>query len=88
MPYYDYQCTSCGHEFSKVLTIKERNKPIDEPCPECETSNCINKIITRAPIVGYSVAPGLKTTDNFNDRLKEMKKNVGRENTLSNAIRN
>jgi len=34
MPTYDYKCTKCEHEFSKVESIKEHD-PNKVKCPEC-----------------------------------------------------
>tara|TARA_B100000929_G_scaffold290599_1_gene284832 strand:+ start:16627 stop:16890 length:264 start_codon:yes stop_codon:yes gene_type:complete len=87
MPIYDYRCGSCGNQFSQRKKISEMEAPLSEPCPECEKKGEITKIITSAPVVGYSIAPSLKTTDNFNSRLKEMKSKAGKGNTFSDSIR-
>ena len=39
MPYYDYQCTSCKHEFETCMKISERHIPTQEPCPDCSEKN-------------------------------------------------
>ena len=33
MPYYDFKCTKCGHEFEAFKSIDERDS--EEECPEC-----------------------------------------------------
>ena len=35
MPNYDYKCATCNHAFEAFMTYEEREKPCDEPCPEC-----------------------------------------------------
>lgn len=69
MPLYEYHCTSCGDLQTKSLPIDRRKEPTETPCPAC-SSNTVN-IKINAPSIGYS--HGLKTTDSFNDKLKEMK---------------
>lgn len=33
MPYYDYECKSCGHEFETFQSMSDA--PLEE-CPECK----------------------------------------------------
>jgi putative FmdB family regulatory protein len=33
MPFYDYRCPECGHEFTKRLRIAQHAEP--QACPEC-----------------------------------------------------
>lgn len=35
MPWYDYQCRSCEHEFTESLMMADRDKPTRRKCPEC-----------------------------------------------------
>ena len=73
MPYYDYHCTSCEHEFELCMKISERNGPTEEPCPKCSESEVKLKLAT--PIVGDPWRFAGKTPDEgFRDRLREMKK--------------
>ncbi len=38
MPTYDYQCESCGKEFSRTETMAKRAaKPVN--CPKCNSDN-------------------------------------------------
>ena len=73
MPYYDYHCTSCEHEFELNMRISERKKPTEEPCPNCSKSTVIQKLAS--PYYGdpWHFA-GKKPDDGFKDRLKEIKK--------------
>tara|TARA_R110000824_G_scaffold325883_1_gene512786 strand:+ start:4010 stop:4312 length:303 start_codon:yes stop_codon:yes gene_type:complete len=36
MPVYEYYCESCDHHFEELLGVSKRDKPIKEPCPNCE----------------------------------------------------
>lgn len=35
MIFYDYKCESCGFTFTERHTIADRNKPSENPCPNC-----------------------------------------------------
>lgn len=35
MPWYDYQCRSCDHEFTETLVMADRDKPTRRKCPDC-----------------------------------------------------
>ena len=39
MPWYDYTCDSCDHEFTEVLRMDDRKIPIENGCPECGASS-------------------------------------------------
>lgn len=87
MPLYDYQCQTCDHTFRKMKRIAARNEPTEEPCPECGHSEVT--FVVGSPALAYN-QPGIyKTSNNFNDRLKEIKQNVGNagKDNMSNAIR-
>ena len=73
MPYYDYHCTSCEHEFELNMRISERKKPTEEPCPNCSKSTVIQKLASPYHGDPWHFA-GKKPDDGFKDRLKEIKK--------------
>lgn len=75
MPLYEYACSACGHSFDSVRKVDDRYKPHDESCPSCGEVGHVQYKIS-APNVVYSGAGSMKTTDNFNDRMKEIKKNL------------
>lgn len=81
MPLYQYKCNACEHTFNRKLKISERNNPIDEDCPSCDSRGHINQLIG-TPLVSYSTNPGMKVSDNFTDRLNEMKKTKGKGCTI------
>lgn len=80
MPMYQYKCDSCGHEFSMRMKIAERKDPEGDPCSACLTRNI--KFLVGTPSVSYSTNPGMTTSSNFNDRMKEIKKTKGAGNTI------
>ena len=87
MPLYNYRCRSCDYEFTEMHSIADRKEPTEKPCPACLIEDTVYIAIKGAPVIGYSIAPGLKTSDNFNSRLKEIKKKSGQDNTVGDSIR-
>jgi|AntDeeMinimDraft_6_1070357.scaffolds.fasta_scaffold15349_2 putative FmdB family regulatory protein len=85
MPVYSYKCRKCENEFNGVYLIDDRKIPEENPCPECSAMEVYQKIGT--PVIGYSIAPNMRTSDNFNSRLKEIKAKSGSGNTVSDSIR-
>lgn len=87
MPIYGYQCNDCGHTFDEKLAIDNRDDPCNQPCPNCQ-ANTITRPIT-SPRIAYNNLGSLKTTDSFNDRLKEIKNKVPErfKGALNNNIR-
>lgn len=81
MPTYQYKCNSCGNEFEEVLKISNRYDPIDNDCPHCDSRGHIEMVIGATKLL-YSVDKSLKTDDTFNDRMIEIKKTKGRNNTI------
>jgi putative FmdB family regulatory protein len=82
MPLYGFQCAKCDHSFSDVLKVDDRNKPLDEPCPNCKESGGVTKTIG-APLIVSGVGDFRKNVpDVFKDRLREIKKTSGRGCTI------
>lgn len=80
MPMYSYRCGSCGHEFSIRSKIDDRKVPTENPCEECGESEVSQMIGT--PLVSYSTNPGMTVSDNFTDRLKQIRKAKGPSSTI------
>ena len=80
MPYYDYYCSSCKHEFETNMKISERHVPTQEPCPECSERDVELQLV--APTIGdpWRFA-GKRPDEGFRDRLREIKKHH-RGNTI------
>lgn len=77
MPTYDYRCNSCEGTLELFLSIANRNKPTEEPCPSCN-ANTVVRVMTKTPIIAGVGEIYSKTPDGFKDVLKEMHKNSGR----------
>lgn len=56
MPFYEYRCRQCGHEFELMRSMKDRDQPL--PCPRCESVATERKLSTFAPAsAGTAAAP-------------------------------
>ncbi len=55
MPFYEYRCGSCGHEFEARHTVEERDRPL--PCPECRSAESQRKL-SRFAVSGASASAG------------------------------
>ena len=74
MPYYDYKCEKCGHEFEESLSIEDRDAPTEQPC-SFSTCGGEVKMVFAKPYVGDPWRfTGKRIDDGFRDRLKEIKK--------------
>lgn len=87
MPLYDYTCKGCGHNMTLMKSIDNRKSPEDEGCPVC--SRVEVKLLVGTPAVAYLNKGSMKTTNEFNDRLKDMKKKIPNQyhSNLDNNIR-
>ena len=69
MPIYEYECTSCGHRFEKMVKMGA-DAP---PCPECEAA--VRKLVSRAGFIlqgggWYKDHYGLKSGGDSSDGSK------------------
>lgn len=88
MALYDYLCKACDHTWEGVYSISNRKQPEGEPCPSCGEMSVLQAITAAA--IGYTYqTSGVKTTDSFNDRMKEIKKKLPPkyQDRISNIIR-
>lgn len=82
MPLYEYKCGSCNHQFSDVLKVDDRKKPLDEDCPGCDSRGHIAMVVSSARIVSGVGTMQSRTPGDFRDRLKEIKKMSGVDCTI------
>ena len=73
MPYYDYKCEKCGHEFEENLKIAERDTPTEQPCwfPTCGGE--VRMVYAKPHIGDPWHHSGKKVDEGFKDRLREIK---------------
>lgn len=87
---YQYKCNSCEEIFEEDLRMSDYDKPMKSPCPYCGDDDCVVRHIAVAPALGYGMNSQVKTSSNFNDRLKEIKENVSGidgKNSINQQIR-
>jgi len=79
MPYYNYECSECGHEFEQFRTIEQYDMPCKEACLSCFKIGHVVRTMSSprlADSVKLEMTKGLlKPPSHFNDRLREVKKN-------------
>ena len=79
MPTYQFKNKTTGVEWEKEMKIAELDDYVKE-------NDC--SIVISAPRISSGHGEGrLKTTDAFNDKLKEIKKKAGRKSTIGDSIR-
>ena len=61
-PTYDYECSDCGHRFTEIHRISERE---DTQCPDCGHEDIII-LIAASPITGCTT-PGPGGYDRLTD---------------------
>jgi hypothetical protein len=79
MPIYIFKNKTTGVEWEKEIKMSE----LDDYKKE---NNC-STVIVSPNIISQHGEGRLKTTDNFNDRLKEIHKYAGRNSTMSDSIK-
>lgn len=80
MPWYDYECDSCGSGFTEVHRIADRKIPIDNGCPECGEDS-IRQLLGNV-MVGDSVNLGITKPDNsYNEVVAKINESSGIKGT-------
>ena len=79
MPTYNFECTKCENVFESFQTIANMDKPLDMPCPSCLKDGYMIRLVG-SPGLGdstrlESTKGRAKPSNDFNDRLREIKKN-------------
>lgn len=71
MPFYNYVCDECGHEFTEMLSMAQRNEPVERPCPneQCQ------KVAVRQFIGNITIQYGLtkQNGSEFKQAIKKIK---------------
>ena len=72
MPMYEYYC-SCDYNFSKLLSVSDRDQPTREPCPECG-KNEVNKGVSETTMgVDMKVTPDRRTGGDWSRLMDKMR---------------
>ena len=79
MPTYTFKNKTTGVEWDKFMKISELDDYVKE--------NDCSIIISAPKIISMHGEGRLRTTDGFNDRLKEIKKKAGKKSTIGDSIR-
>tara|TARA_Y100000817_G_scaffold131003_1_gene102654 strand:- start:280 stop:642 length:363 start_codon:yes stop_codon:yes gene_type:complete len=80
MPWYDYKCSSCDHEFTEVLRMADRKIPIENGCPACGSFSV--KQLLGNVMIGDSVNLGITKPDNtYNEVVAKINEKSGIKGT-------
>ena len=75
MPFYEYGCSECSHEFEEFKTIAEYDVPLKEKCPSCYKVGYITRLISGAEICDPVSVGVRKVPKGYNEVIKNIKKN-------------
>ena len=74
MPFYEYGCSECSHQFEEFKTIAEYDAPLSEPCPSCYKVGYIDRLISGAEICDPVSVGVRKVPKGYNEVIKNIKK--------------
>ena len=75
MPFYEYKCSECSHEFEEFKSIAKYDEPLKEPCPSCFHIGYISRLISGAKICDPVSLGVRKVPTGYNEVVKNIKKN-------------
>lgn len=71
MPYYNYICIECNHEWEDFKKISEREIPMKQPCPNCKVEGKIETRLYESAPIGDVVRLGMHKPDSaFKERMQ------------------
>lgn len=85
MPLYGYFCYDhkggCGHKFEEQLSVDERMKPMNAPCPKCKKENTICREYKS------NLAPSMiiNPKDKMDESFKETMTRIHKEHKISSS---
>ena len=74
MPFYEYGCSECSHEFEQFRTMAEYDVPLKESCPSCYKVGYISRFISGAEICDPVSLGVRKVPKGYNEVIKNIKK--------------
>lgn len=84
MPNYDYHCKECGHQFTEMVPIADRDKPTIDECPSCHKIGAVFRGVTAVQL-NYS---GFKDMYNrAGNGWKEVQQRINKGSARKNSIR-
>jgi len=75
MPFYEYGCSECSHQFEEFNTLAKYDAPLSEPCPSCYKVGYIDRLISGAEICDPVSVGVRKVPKGYNEVVKNIKKN-------------
>ena len=85
MPFYEYECSECSHEFEEFKTIAKYDEPLSEPCPSCYKIGYIDRLISGADICEPQRVGAKKVPSGYKEVIKNIKKHYP-GNTLDENV--
>ena len=76
MPFYEYGCSECSHQFEEFKTIAEYDIPLSEPCPSCYKVGYVQRLVSGAEICDPVSLGVRKVPAGYNEVVKNIKKNI------------
>lgn len=77
MPFYEYKCSDCEHEFKQLNKIDNRKVPETEPCPQCKKEGTVSLMIAGAPGLSDPIRLGVRKVDSgFKEVLQKIHNGV------------
>lgn len=80
MPNYSFECPDCKHDFEEIVSVNNRNDPIE--CPKCGKNRCVRAVTVAALSYSGFKDPITRAGSGWNDVLGKVKKASGRKNTV------
>ncbi len=83
MPTYDYSCCNCDLTFEKFSPISMRNKPLEEPCPQCKAVESVLQVIGAPKIVSGVKGLSGNTPSGFKEVLQSIDNKYGKHSKIN-----
>ena len=80
---YEFKCEACEASWELTLPVDDRDKPLTEPCPECNEKGCVKRCVSAAR-VSYQgfISPITRAGDGWNDVLKKVHSTSGKQSKI------
>jgi putative FmdB family regulatory protein len=75
MPIYSFLCEKCEHKFDQNLSMKDNDKPIKSPCPQCGKKAVIRDYMSEGVgmAMDTTLSPNKATGGAWNELMNKMK---------------